>query len=85
LEVLRSVTAERAEKVRSLAETALSIVKSAYARHQTGELTEDDAKELAKSELRNLRYDNDEYFSFMTMTAVTSCTGHFPKEREKLL
>src|SRR5580658_4527030 len=58
----QTITAERIEMVRHLDETAVSMVKSAYARAQSGELTEEAAKTLVKDQLRRLRYGNGDYF-----------------------
>jgi methyl-accepting chemotaxis protein len=58
----QTISSERVEMVRHLDETAVSIVKSAYARVQSGELTEDAAKTLVKDQLRKLRYGDNEYY-----------------------
>jgi methyl-accepting chemotaxis protein len=58
----QTISAERVEMVRHLDETAVSMVKSAYARAQSGELTEDAAKTLVKDQLRKLRYGDNEYY-----------------------
>jgi methyl-accepting chemotaxis protein len=58
----QTVSAERVQLVRQLDEAAVSMVKSAYAHFQSGELTEDAAKTLVKDQLRKLRYGNGEYF-----------------------
>jgi methyl-accepting chemotaxis protein len=57
-----TISAERVEMLRHLDETAVSMVKSAYARFQSGELTEDAAKALVKDQIRRLRYGNNEYY-----------------------
>jgi len=58
----QTIMAERVEMVRHLDETAASMVKTAYARFQSGELTEEAAKTLVKNQLRPLRYGNGEYY-----------------------
>ena len=58
----QTISSERVEMVRQLDETAVSIVKSAYARAQSGELTEAAAQKMVKDQLRALRYGNNEYF-----------------------
>jgi methyl-accepting chemotaxis protein len=58
----QTISSERVEMVRHLDETAVSMVKSAYARVQSGELTEDAAKTLVKDQLRKLRYGDNEYY-----------------------
>src|ERR1700744_1324267 len=57
-----TISAERVEMLRHLDETAVSMVKSAYARFQSGELTEAAAKALVKDQIRKLRYGNGEYY-----------------------
>jgi methyl-accepting chemotaxis protein len=59
----QTVTAERIEMVRHIDEVAASMVKSAYARFQSGELTEEAAKTLVKDQLRKVKYGpNNEYY-----------------------
>src|SRR5580700_6065317 len=77
----QTITAERVEMVRHLDETAVSMVKSAYARAQSGELTEDAAKALVKDQLRKLRYGNGEYYYVHDYDGVNVAHGAKP-ERE---
>lgn len=42
----QTISAERVEAVRHLDETAVAMVKAAYARAQSGEMTEDAAKKM---------------------------------------
>ncbi|HLI99547.1 MAG TPA: cache domain-containing protein [Bradyrhizobium sp.] len=58
----QTITAERVEMVRHLDETAVSLVKSAYTRVQSGELTEEAAKTLVKNQLRVMRFGNNDYY-----------------------
>jgi methyl-accepting chemotaxis protein len=77
----QTISAERVEMVRHLDETAVSMVKSAYARAQSGELTEDAAKTLVKDQLRKLRYGNNEYYYVYDYDGVSVMHGAKP-ERE---
>jgi methyl-accepting chemotaxis protein len=77
----QTITAERVEMVRHLDETAVSMVKSAYARAQSGELTEDAAKTLVKDQLRKLRYGDGEYYYVHDYDGVNVVHGAKP-ERE---
>ncbi len=47
-----TIMAERIELVRHVDEVAVSMVKTAYARFQSGELSEEAAKTLVKDQLR---------------------------------
>ena len=77
----QTISAERVEMVRHLDEAAVSMVKSAYARAQSGELTEDAAKTLVKDQLRKLRYGNGEYFYVHDYDGLNIVHGGKP-ERE---
>jgi methyl-accepting chemotaxis protein len=77
----QTISAERVEMVRHLDETAVSMVKNAYARAQSGELTEDAAKTLVKDQLRKLRYGNGEYYYVHEYDGVNIVHGAKP-ERE---
>ena len=77
----QTISAERVEMVRHLDETAVSMVKSAYSRAQSGELTEDAAKTLVKDQLRKLRYGNGEYYYVHDYDGVNVVHGAKP-ERE---
>jgi methyl-accepting chemotaxis protein len=77
----QTISAERVEMVRHLDETAVSMVKSAYARAQSGELTEDAAKTLVKDQLRKLRYGNNDYYYVHDYDGVNVVHGAKP-ERE---
>jgi methyl-accepting chemotaxis protein len=48
--------------VRHLDETAVSMVKAAYARAQSGEMTEEAAKKMVKDQLRIMRWGTGEYY-----------------------
>jgi methyl-accepting chemotaxis protein len=63
-EIYKTVMAERVEMVHHVAEVAVSTTKSAYARFQSGELTEEAAKTLVKDQLRKVKYgpDNEYYY-----------------------
>ncbi|KAA5606862.1 HAMP domain-containing protein [Roseospira marina] len=56
---------ERTQQVRSVAETALSIVENYYERSQQGELTEAEAKTAALDAVRSIRYQNGEEYVFV--------------------
>ena len=43
-----TIRTERVDKVRNLTKSAVSMVKSAYGRYQSGELTEDKAETLVE-------------------------------------
>jgi methyl-accepting chemotaxis protein len=58
----QTISAERVEMVRHLDETAVSMVKSAYARVQSGEMTEEAAKKMVKDQLRIMRWGTGEYY-----------------------
>jgi methyl-accepting chemotaxis protein len=59
----QTITSERIEMVHHVDEVALSMVKTAYARFQSGELTEDAAKKLVKDQLRTVKYGaSNEYY-----------------------
>jgi len=58
----QTISSERVELVRHLDEVAVNMVKSAYARFQSGELTEEAAKKLVKDQLRTMRYGSNEYY-----------------------
>ena len=62
--------AGKTEKVRSLTDTAVSIVKDFHARAQAGELNDAKAREGALKALNTLRYDGDNYFWVNDMTPV---------------
>jgi methyl-accepting chemotaxis protein len=52
---------DRAEKTRSIVETAISLVKGYHARQQAGEMTVADAQAAALSALSGVRYDGQNY------------------------
>jgi methyl-accepting chemotaxis protein len=59
----QTITSERIEQVRHVDEVAVSMVKTAYARFQSGELTEEAAKTLVKNQLRTVKYGaSNEYY-----------------------
>jgi methyl-accepting chemotaxis protein len=58
----QTISAERVEMVRHLDETAVSMVKAAYARAQSGEMTEEAAKKMVKDQLRIMRWGTGEYY-----------------------
>jgi methyl-accepting chemotaxis protein len=79
--IRQTINSERVEMVRHLDETAVSMVKSAYARAQTGELTEESAKKLVKDQLRKMRYGNNDYFYIHDYDGTNIVHGAKP-ERE---
>jgi methyl-accepting chemotaxis protein len=74
---------ERIDKVRSLSETSLSMVKAAYARYQSGELSEEAAKTLVNDQMRKLRYGRDEYFFVIDYDGVQVMHGVRPEREGK--
>jgi methyl-accepting chemotaxis protein len=78
-----TIRAERVDKLRSLTESAVSMVKSAYGRYQSGELTEDKAKTLVESELRTLKYGNNEYFFIFDFDGTQIVHGVKPEREGK--
>ena len=59
----QTITSERIEMVHHVDEVAVSMVKTAYARFQSGELTEEEAKKLVKDQLRTVKYGaSGEYY-----------------------
>jgi methyl-accepting chemotaxis protein len=59
----QTITTERIDMVRRVDEVAVSMVKTAYARFQSGELTEEAAKTLVKDQLRKVKYGTtNEYY-----------------------
>src|SRR6201996_482369 len=59
----QTITQERIDMVRHVDEIAVSAVKTAYARFQSGELTEEAAKKLVKDQLRTVKYGpTNEYY-----------------------
>ena len=81
--IYETISAERVAEVRSLTEVAASMVKTAYARYQSGELTEDAAKELVKDQLRKLRYGNNEYYFVYDYDGVNVAHGSKPEREGK--
>jgi len=63
LPVLSNALDQDAEgKLKNLTETSYNIIQFYYDQSQKGLLTEAQAKEYAKSEIKSLRYDSEEYF-----------------------
>jgi methyl-accepting chemotaxis protein len=79
----QTISAERVEMVRQLDETAASIVKSAYARAQSGEMTEAAAQKLAKDQLRSLRYGGDDYYYVYDYDGLSVVHGASPEREGK--
>jgi methyl-accepting chemotaxis protein len=79
----QTISAERAEMVRSLNETGVSMVKAAYARAQSGEMTEEAAQKLAKDQLRVLRYGNGEYYYVYDYEGLAVVHGTRPEREGK--
>jgi methyl-accepting chemotaxis protein len=79
----QTISSERIEMVRQLDETAVSIVKSAYARAQSGELTEAAAQKLAKDQLRSLRFGNDDYYYVYDYDGLSVVHGARPEREGK--
>jgi methyl-accepting chemotaxis protein len=78
----QTITAERIEMVRHIDEVAVSMVKTAYARFESGELTEEAAKTLVKDQLRKVKYGpNNEYYYIYNYEGTSVLHGGKP-ERE---
>jgi methyl-accepting chemotaxis protein len=73
--IYESISTERIDKVRSLTEAAVSMVKTTYARYQSGELTEESAKTLIKDQLRATKYGNGDYFFIYDYDGVNVMHG----------
>ena len=59
----QTITSERIEMVHHVDEVAVSMVKTAYARFKSGEMTEEAAKKLVKDQLRTVKYGTSgEYY-----------------------
>jgi methyl-accepting chemotaxis protein len=80
-QIHQTIMSERIEMVRHLDETAVSMVKAAYARVQSGELTEEAAKTLVKNQMRPLRYGNGDYYYIHDYEGTNIMHGAKP-ERE---
>ena len=77
-----TIMAERIELVRHVDEVAVSMVKTAYARFQSGELSEEAAKTLVKDQLRKVRYGrSNEYYYIHDYDGTNVMHGMKP-ERE---
>ncbi len=57
-----TVEAKSISKMQSLVEAAYSTLEYYYNQAQSGALTQEKAKELAKNEIKRIRYGNDDYF-----------------------
>jgi methyl-accepting chemotaxis protein len=78
----QTISAERVDMVRRVDEVALSMVKNAYARFQSGELTEEAAKTLVKDQLRKVKYGtSNEYYYIHDYDGLCILHGGKP-ERE---
>ena len=60
----------KTDKVRSLTDTAMSVIKDFHARAQTGELSDAEAREGALDALKVLRFDGENYIWVNDMTPV---------------
>jgi methyl-accepting chemotaxis protein len=79
--IYQSISTERIREVRSLDEVAASMVKNAYARYQSGELSEEAAKTIVKDELRAIKYGNSDYYFIYDYDGVSVMHGA-KRERE---
>lgn len=70
LQIQKSVMTERKVATRQVVEEALGVVQAYAAMAESGQLTEDQAKEQAAETLRSLRYSGTEYFWINDMTPV---------------
>ena len=58
------------QMIKSQVETAISMLQTIYSKHQNGELTLEQAKQLGADLLRGLRYGQDGYFGADTTEGV---------------
>jgi methyl-accepting chemotaxis protein len=79
----QTINAERAEMVRALDEAAVSMVKAAYARAQSGEMTEEAAQKMVKDQLRAMRYGNGEYYYVYNFEGLAIVHGTRPEREGK--
>jgi methyl-accepting chemotaxis protein len=78
----QTIISERIEMVHHVDEVAVSMVKTAYARFQSGELTEEAAKKLVKDQLRTVKYGtSNEYYYIHDYEGTNILHGGKP-ERE---
>ena len=78
----QTIISERIEMVHHVDEVAVSMVKTAYARFQSGELTEEAAKKLVKDQLRSVKYGpTNEYYYIHDYEGTSIMHGGKP-ERE---
>ena len=78
----QTITAERIEQVRHVDEVAVSMVKNAYARFKSGELTEEAAKTLVKDQLRGVRYGTSGEYYYIHDYEGTCIMHGAKRERE---
>ncbi|HMK81248.1 MAG TPA: cache domain-containing protein [Xanthobacteraceae bacterium] len=78
-----SIRSERIDKVRGLAEAATSMVKAAYGRSQSGELSVEAAQALVKDQIRKLRYGVDDYFFVYDYDGFNIAHGAKPEREGK--
>ncbi|MFC3152365.1 methyl-accepting chemotaxis protein [Litoribrevibacter euphylliae] len=62
--------ADRYEKTRHVVESAWHVIEHFYKEAQAGRMDEAEAKALAKATVRNLRYEEDDYFWIHNMDSV---------------
>src|ERR1700732_223372 len=74
----QTISAERVEMVRHLDETAVSMVKAAHARAQSGEMTEAAAQKMVKDQLRIMRYGHGEYYYVPASDGTNTARGGRP-------
>jgi len=70
-----SLENEAMRKTRNLVETSIGIVQYYYNLYKSGKMTEDEAKEMAKLTLKNLRYGNGDYFWINDYTPVEAISS----------
>ena len=80
--IYQTITAERIEQVRHVDEVAVSMVKNAYARFKSGELTEEAAKTLVKDQLRGVRYGTSGEYYYIHDYEGTCIMHGAKRERE---
>ena len=73
------------DKVRSIAEAALGVVKDFEARAARGEMPADQAREMARNSLRAMRYAGTEYIFANTVDGNTVVNGGKPEVEGKNL
>jgi methyl-accepting chemotaxis protein len=60
--IYETIKNERIDKVKSLTEVAISIINTAYDQYKSGNLSEEEAKKIAKDQIISIKYGNNDYY-----------------------